>query len=450
MGRKLKKLIALERMPIDIKVFDEKVATALLLVNKVFKSEKEADYILRISKGARNSIMPYVENPETEQLHNPAYVAACCFLAQAHLHEAYSLNKKMAKNAAAALRSLDLAMLRSDYQEWRPIIAPLIKEATSLHNRFKEIYLDDDYSDSDDDYASSKIVELPNEHLSEEYAREIPRVDARELSEAQFAKQYMEQEPPKPVILTHALEAWPALKLWKNSSYLRQIGSGRLVPVEICAKEEASKSFLSATWTHKVMALDEYISAYVENTTVHGYLAQHPLLDQIPELLDDIRIPAYCNATTKEDHNRPSDCVFKDGKDPQVAAWFGPADTVSPMHSDPFHNVLAQVVGSKYIRLYDTTQSDRLYPINSHLGQNSQVDVQNPDFKKFPLFENTPCCQTILGEGELLYIPRNFWHYVFQQAVVEQIALALAVEEGGLARHAAPVGQDELAGQLPP
>ncbi|KAJ3311716.1 T-complex protein 1 subunit epsilon [Boothiomyces sp. JEL0838] len=418
-ARKQKKLITLDQLPIDIKLFDEKVANALLLVNKVFKSKKDPSSILKIAKGARNAIMPFVENPETEQLHNPAYVAACCFLAQAHLYEAFEGNKKKAKNAVAALRCLDLAILRSSYQEWRQIIVPLIEEATYLNNRFKEIYLDDDYSDSDDEFTSSKIVELPkylfsnnSEHLSEDFAKEIPRVNARDLSISQFVKQYMEKTPPQPVVLTNALESWPALKLWKNSSYLKQIGQGRLVPVEICAKEEASKSFLSATWSHKVITLDEYITQFVENTEEHGYLAQHPLLDQIPELLNDIAIPKYCNATTKEDIARPPDCIFKDGKDPQMAAWFGPADTVSPIHSDPFHNVLAQVVGSKYIRLYDTTESDRLYPTDSHLGQNSQIDVQNPDYKKFPLFEETPCWQTVLGEGELLYIPRNFWHYV--------------------------------------
>ncbi|KAJ3317788.1 Lysine-specific demethylase 8 [Boothiomyces sp. JEL0866] len=394
-ARKLKQRITLEQLPIDIKVFDEKVANALLLVNKFFKSKKDSTTILKIAKGARNSIMPFVENPETEQIHNPAYVAACCFLAQAHMYEAYEGNKKKAKNATAALRCLDLAILRSSYQDWRPVIAPLIEEASYLNSRFKEIYLDDVYSDSDDEFTTSRIIELP-----------------RELSIAQFIKQYMEHSPPQPVILTGALEGWPALKLWKNSSYLKQIGQGRLVPVEVCAKEEASKSFLSATWSHRVVTLDEYISEYVENTQEHGYLAQHPLLDQIPELRNDIGIPKYCNATTKEDAARPDDCIFKDGKDPQMAAWFGPADTVSPIHSDPFHNVLAQVVGSKYIRLYDTTESDRLYPTDSHLGQNSQVDVQNPDYRKFPLFEGTPCWQTILGEGELLYIPRNFWHYV--------------------------------------
>lgn len=50
---------------------------------------------------------------------------------------------------------------------------------------------------------------------------------------------------------------------------------------------------------------------------------------QINELRDDICIPDYC---------------FVGGGELQsLNAWFGPAGTVTPLHHDPHHNILAQV-----------------------------------------------------------------------------------------------------------
>lgn len=51
---------------------------------------------------------------------------------------------------------------------------------------------------------------------------------------------------------------------------------------------------------------------------------------QIQELRNDIVIPDYCFAGGTEMKS--------------VNAWFGPAGTVTPLHHDPHHNILAQVI----------------------------------------------------------------------------------------------------------
>ncbi|CAI7896715.1 unnamed protein product, partial [Closterium sp. NIES-53] len=57
--------------------------------------------------------------------------------------------------------------------------------------------------------------------------------------------------------------------------------------------------------------------------------------------------------------------------DPVVNAWFGPAGTVTPLHHDPCHNLFAQVVGSKYVRVYSSREDERLYPHKEKMLCNS-------------------------------------------------------------------------------
>ena len=97
----------------------------------------------------------------------------------------------------------------------------------------------------------------------------------------------------------------------------------------------------------------------------------------------------------------------------QANAWFGPMNTVSPLHHDPHFNLLAQVVGYKYIRLYAPSSTARVYPHEGRLLANtSQVDVGHPDASRFPLFADAAYTECILGPGEMLYIPPGHWHYV--------------------------------------
>ena len=133
-----------------------------------------------------------------------------------------------------------------------------------------------------------------------------------------------------------------------------------------------------------------------------GYLAQHQLFDQIPELQKDISIPTYCSLLSDEN----------DGEDVDINAWFGPQGTVSPLHHDPKHNLLAQVVGSKYIKLYSRNQTEYLYPHEGLLSNTSQIDVENVDLIKFSKFEKAKSVECILAAGDLLYIPPKCWHYV--------------------------------------
>ena len=129
------------------------------------------------------------------------------------------------------------------------------------------------------------------------------------------------------------------------------------------------------------------------------YLAQHQLFEQVPALEADIAVPDYC-------------CLGDAGVG-EVNAWFGPAHTVSPLHFDPQHNFLAQVVGYKYVKLVPPEDSACVYPHpEGMLSNTSQVDAAAPDLARFPRFADARFLEGVLAPGEMLYLPPRYWHYV--------------------------------------
>nr|GEV39522.1 lysine-specific demethylase JMJ30 [Tanacetum cinerariifolium] len=158
--------------------------------------------------------------------------------------------------------------------------------------------------------------------------------------------------PGSPVLLSDSMTHWPATTKWNDLNYLKRVAGYRTVPVEV------GKNYLCTDWKQEMLTFSEFLERMQSNTSdVPTYLAQHPLFDQIQELRNDIVIPDYCFAGGTEMKS--------------VNAWFGPAGTVTPLHHDPHHNILAQVVGKKYVRLYPASLSEELYPHSESMLKNS-------------------------------------------------------------------------------
>lgn len=213
------------------------------------------------------------------------------------------------------------------------------------------------------------------------------------LSLMHFAASYMGKVP---VVIRQALEDWPALDRWPNAQYLLSVAGLRTVPVEI------GKHYLASEWRQKLMLFSDFLQLVCSDNNgeqVH-YLAQHDLLRQIPALAKDVSTPEYCVALSSRIQS--------------VNCWFGPAGTITPLHTDRYHNFLCQVVGRKYVRLYSNDQKLSLYPFKGDvMTQNaSMVELDNPDPVSFPLFASAPFLEYVLEPGDVLYIPPLWWHYV--------------------------------------
>ncbi|KKA30777.1 hypothetical protein TD95_004406 [Thielaviopsis punctulata] len=255
---------------------------------------------------------------------------------------------------------------------------------------------------------------------------------------------YLSSCPPDnlcPVIFTDLVDHWPALtsRPWRKPAYLlRSTFDGRrLVPVEI------GRSYVDADWGQKLIPFKKFLSEYIDGgfdgnsdtlNKKRGYLAQHDLFAQIPSLRQDITIPDLCWSEPPLERTIGSG-PKPEHSDPRLNAWFGPAGTITPLHTDSTHNILVQVVGRKYVRLYHPKFSTVLQPRKAENGidmsNTANIDIgieegwdilsdgdnhvsagSNACEEWSRAFKEAEYWDCILEPGQSLYIPYGWWHYV--------------------------------------
>lgn len=265
---------------------------------------------------------------------------------------------------------------------------------------------------------STAVVDAPNiiEPIRKQRAMSLEQFESHLLS-------------AQPVVMQHTFTHWPAChaRPWSSPAYLmkRTFGGRRLVPVEL------GRSYTDDDWGQSILTFKEFMDHYLlrnvrfDDTSKIGYVAQYDLFAQIPTLRNDISIPDYCYTEPPQPDGGTLSSPYEDGnvklENPALNAWFGPAGTVSPLHTDPYHNILCQVVGKKYVRLYSPAETSKLYPRSSAKGigldmsNTSYIDVEGDQLARdrdYPLFKTAPYVEMILEEGECLHIPAGWWHYI--------------------------------------
>jgi hypothetical protein len=230
-------------------------------------------------------------------------------------------------------------------------------------------------------------------------ARTDPAVNAIErragLSRAQFLRRYY--APNKPVILTGLLEHSKATQRWTPEYIAEACGD---MQVEVMAGRDADpryeiKSDVHRTTTTLSRYIEEIVAAGPSNDrylVANNHFFDHPdakvLLTEVPPL------PEYL------DLGQPKGRVF---------FWFGPAGTVTPLHHDVMNVLVAMIRGRKRFTLFSPDETPLLY---NDIAVYSEVDPENPDFERHPLFRHAHPIVVDVEAGEVLFLPVGWWHHV--------------------------------------
>ena len=171
-----------------------------------------------------------------------------------------------------------------------------------------------------------------------------------------------------------------------------------------------------------------------ENSAPPLYLAQQEVEAVFPELCGDFALPFGLDR----------------GHVTQHLVWVGPSTVVTPLHRDPAANFFCHIRGLKRFVLVDASRRDaRVAPSPlPHRRNTSTLDLTWPVLeieKQSPGFCELPRFAGVLAPGDILYIPRDMWHFV--EGVGDQFVASVSFMFDDAKAIAANTGATHSAGR---
>jgi len=252
--------------------------------------------------------------------------------------------------------------------------------------------------------AGQKFLQLLKKHESHasilaDLASLSPQSQSIECREKISRNDFLENYYAKnvPLILTGITNNWAALSLW-NPEYLKT-NFGQ-VEIEVQSDRNSDRLYEINIEKHRQkMQMADYVDAVVKGGATNDYymVANNGNLEKtaLRGLLNDLEIfPEYLD---------PQDT---DGK---AFFWFGSGGTITPLHHDPVNLIFVQVYGRKVWQIISPHYTHMLY---NYRGVFSEVDIENPDYEKYPLFQRIPIIEVTLEPGDAIFMPVGWWHAV--------------------------------------
>ncbi len=195
-----------------------------------------------------------------------------------------------------------------------------------------------------------------------------------------------------PFVIRKGAASWPALKKWDFSFFREEYGDH---PVLLTNHSDlGDDERIPSTETN----LKNIIDGIDHNSL--KYARFNPLLDTYPVLQEDLN---------QDWLDKVRDTKFMK----HHALFIGNKGTKTNIHNAGNDNIFIQIRGRKRWLIWDQSSYYIFNPeVNRAPAKSSPINPNEIPNEENPSYNHTPYYETILDEGDIMFIPAYMWHYV--------------------------------------
>ncbi|XP_049734092.1 HSPB1-associated protein 1 [Elephas maximus indicus] len=218
----------------------------------------------------------------------------------------------------------------------------------------------------------------------------------------------------QPAIFCNMVFDWPA-RHW-NAKHLSEVLHGKQIRFRMGRRNTDTVPQFETTCSYVEATLEEFLNWNCDQSDGSGPFRNydHSQFWAYADYKYFVRL--FENKTDVFQDVLWSDFGFPGRNGRESTLWIGSLGAHTPCHLDSYGcNLVFQVQGRKRWHLFPPEDTPFLYPTRIPYEESSvfsKINVVNPDLQRFPQFQKARRHMVTLNPGQVLFVPRHWWHYV--------------------------------------